>query len=54
MNKLFPITALLKGKFIVSWPDWDNIKRFDTKKLEKETLRDGFTEGRFDFNLFHI
>ncbi len=32
MNKLFPITALLKGKFIVSWPDWDNIKRFDTKK----------------------
>ena len=38
MNKLFPITSLQKGKFIVSWPDWDNIKRFNTKKLLVDVL----------------
>ena len=38
MNKLFPITSVQKGKFIVSWPNWDNIKQFDTKKLLVDLL----------------
>jgi hypothetical protein len=38
MNTLFPITTLQKGKFLVSWPNWDNIKRFDTKKLLVDLL----------------
>ena len=32
MIELFPITSLQKGKFLVSWPKWQNIKHFDTKK----------------------
>ena len=31
-NTPFPITSLQKGKFLVSWPKWQNIKQFDTKK----------------------
>jgi len=32
MNKLFPITPIQNNKFLVSWPKWQNIKQFDTKK----------------------
>jgi hypothetical protein len=32
MNKLFPITSVQNDKFLVSWPKWQNIKQFDTKK----------------------
>jgi hypothetical protein len=31
-NTPFPIKSLQDGKFIVSWPKWDNIRQFDTKK----------------------
>ena len=37
-NTPFPITSLQKGKFIVSWPNWDNIRRFETKKLLVDLL----------------
>jgi len=33
MTQLFPITSLQNDKYMLSWPDWDNIKRFATKKL---------------------
>ena len=32
-NTPFPITTLQNNKFVLSWPNWDNIKHFDTKKL---------------------
>ena len=32
MIELFPITSLQKGKFLVSWPKWQSIRQFDTKK----------------------
>jgi len=31
-NTPFPIKSLQNNKFLVSWPNWDNVKRFDTKK----------------------
>ena len=31
-NTPFPITSLQKGKFLVSWPKWQSIRQFDTKK----------------------
>jgi hypothetical protein len=37
-NTPFPITSLQKGKFIVSWPKWDNIRQFDTKKKLLDVL----------------
>ena len=33
MTTLFPITSIQNNKFMLSWPNWDNIKQFDTKKL---------------------
>jgi hypothetical protein len=39
-NTLFPITSLQKGKFLVSWPKWGNIKHFDTKKRLLDVLFD--------------
>jgi len=38
MNQLFPITSIQNNKFMLSWPNWDNIKQFDTKKLLIELL----------------
>ena len=32
MNNLFPITSVQNNKFLVSWPKWENIRQFDTKK----------------------
>ena len=32
MSNLFPITFVQNDKFLVSWPKWQNIKQFDTKK----------------------
>jgi len=32
MIELFPITSVQNNKFLVSWPKWQNIKHFDTKK----------------------
>ena len=32
-NTPFPITTLQNNKFVLLWPNWDNIKQFDTKKL---------------------
>lgn len=32
MSNLFPITSVQNDKFLVSWPKWQNIKHFDTKK----------------------
>ena len=37
-NTPFPITSLQKGKFIVSWPKWGNIRQFDTKKKLLDVL----------------
>jgi len=37
-NTPFPITSLQKGKFLVSWPKWQNIKHFDTKKKLLDVL----------------
>jgi hypothetical protein len=37
-NTLFPITSLQKGKFLVSWPKWGNIKTFDIKKKLLDVL----------------
>jgi hypothetical protein len=34
----FPITSLQKGKFLVSWPKWGNIKTFDIKKKLLDVL----------------
>ena len=39
-NKPFPITSLQKGKFLVSWPKWQNIKHFHTKKKLLDVLFD--------------
>ena len=38
MTQLFPITSLQNNKFMLSWPNWDNIKRFETKKLLVDLL----------------
>jgi hypothetical protein len=40
MIELFPITSLQKGKFLVSWPKWQNIKHFHTKKKLLDVLFD--------------
>ena len=37
-NTPFPITSLQKGKFLVSWPKWENIRQFDTKKKLLDVL----------------
>ena len=37
-NTPFPIKSLQDGKFIVSWPKWENIRRFDTKKRLLDVL----------------
>ena len=37
-NTPFPITSLQKGKFLVSWPKWGNIKTFDIKKKLLDVL----------------
>ena len=37
-NSPFPITSLQKGKFLVSWPKWGNIKTFDIKKKLLDVL----------------
>ena len=37
-NTPFPITTLQNNKFVLSWPNWDNIKQFDTKKLLVDLL----------------
>jgi len=39
-NSPFPITSLQKGKFLVSWPKWQNIKHFHTKKKLLDVLFD--------------
>ena len=39
-NTPFPITSLQKGKFLVSWPKWQNIKHFHTKKKLLDVLFD--------------
>ena len=39
-NTPFPITSLQKGKFLVSWPKWQNIKYFHTKKKLLDVLFD--------------
>ena len=39
-NTPFPITSLRKGKFLVSWPKWENIRQFDTKKRLLDVLFD--------------
>ena len=31
-NTPFPITTVQNNKFLVSWPKWENIRQFDTKK----------------------
>ena len=31
-NTPFPITSVQNNKFLVSWPKWENIRQFDTKK----------------------
>ncbi len=31
-NTLFPINSIQNNKFLVSWPKWENIRQFDTKK----------------------
>ena len=31
-NTPFPITSVQNDKFQVSWPKWENIRQFDTKK----------------------
>jgi len=36
----FPITSLQKGKFLVSWPTWQNINHFLTKKKLLDVLFD--------------
>ena len=40
MNQLFPITALQDNKFMLSWPKWQNIKHFHTKKKLLDVLFD--------------
>ena len=40
MNQLFPITALQNNKFMLSWPKWQNIKHFHTKKKLLDVLFD--------------
>ena len=31
-NTPFPITTVQNNKFLVSWPKWQSIRQFDTKK----------------------
>jgi hypothetical protein len=31
-STLFPINSIQNNKFLVSWPKWENIRQFDTKK----------------------
>ena len=31
-NTPFPITSVQNNKFLVSWPKWQSIRQFDTKK----------------------
>jgi hypothetical protein len=38
MNNIFPITSLQNNKFLVSWPKWDNIRQFDTKRFLVDLL----------------
>ena len=40
MNNLFPITSVQNNKFLVSWPKWENIRQFDTKKRLLDVLFD--------------
>lgn len=40
MNQLFPITPLQDNKFMLSWPKYQNIKHFDTKKKLLDVLFD--------------
>ena len=40
MNQLFPITPLHNNKFMLSWPKWQNIKHFHTKKKLLDVLFD--------------
>jgi hypothetical protein len=40
MIELFPITSVQNNKFLVSWPKWQNIKYFDTKKRLLDVLFD--------------
>ena len=40
MNQLFPITPLQDNKFMLSWPKWQNIKHFHTKKKLLDVLFD--------------
>ena len=39
-NTPFPITALQDNKFMLSWPKWQNIKHFHTKKKLLDVLFD--------------
>ena len=49
MTNLFPITSLQENKYLVSWPRWDSIRQFNTKKLLIEVLFEdmGITEVGF-------
>jgi hypothetical protein len=40
MSNLFPITSVQNNKFLVSWPKWQNIKHFHTKKKLLDVLFD--------------
>jgi hypothetical protein len=40
MSNLFPITSVQNDKFLVSWPKWQNIKYFHTKKKLLDVLFD--------------
>ena len=40
MIELFPITSVQNDKFLVSWPKWQNIKHFHTKKKLLDVLFD--------------
>jgi hypothetical protein len=37
-NTPFPITSLQDNKFMLSWPRWQNIKHFHTKKILLDVL----------------
>ena len=39
-NTPFPITSVQNDKFLVSWPKWQNIKHFHTKKKLLDVLFD--------------
>jgi hypothetical protein len=40
MIELFPITSVQNDKFLVSWPNWQNIKHCHTKKKLLDVLFD--------------